>query len=1167
MAVLERLPWVVAPADAGAGALARELGVPVLVGQILRRRGVVSAQDAREFLAPSLDRLADPLTVPGMAHAADRLAAAVALGERVAIHGDYDVDGICATAILVRTLRGLGADPLWYVPHRLRDGYGLGMPAVEALAAQGARVLVAADCGITAYDAVARAAALGLDVIVVDHHTPGPERPAALVVAPAEGAGVLDPPPCAAGLAYLLAWALRRRAAGQGAPEGLAALAALGTIADVVPLLGDNRRLAAGGLAQLRTAPIAGIRALVDVAGITGPLEAWHIGWQLGPRLNAPGRLGDPTPALRLLLTDDAGEARHLAEALDEANRERQAILERVLGDAITQVGLEPDAPALVVAGEGWHPGVVGLVAGRLVEQFGRPAVAVALADGVGRGSARSIEGFHLVQALDACRAHLRGFGGHAMAAGLSIDAGSVEAFRHAFLEVAAARAPAAPAALDVDAEVSLADVTVPLVTALEALGPFGPGNPQPVCAVRSVHAVTRRVVGDGAHLRMGVTDGSVFVETIGFAMAGIAELLSFTDAAVDLAFVPELDRFDPDRVRLRLRALSVPGVDPGTLLADTALLVDRLFRRADDYLGDVEPPRESAPEFYTKVVGVTFDDRQTVIAALAPGDTLALRREPDNPHDPHAVRVAAPDGRMIGYLRARVAGRIAPAMDAGGRYRAIVSRVTGGGDRTLGVNVHVQREDDEPAPLRTASRRAWRALDRPARTARLPIYVNEGRPLRPALAEALDEVARGRSVVLAVPPGRGWATAVAAAAAQAVSGDHAALVIEPLWADAERRSEQLQSRLGALGLRVDALHGVLDVGRRDHTLAGVASGGTDVAVVTVEALRAGMMADTWIARTAVAVLDGVAPADLAELPPRVLERPRLILADPAGAAALAREHGAAAILRDDPARPALRVDDRRRGADPSAVVEEVVANGEKCVVYAATPDTCVRFAAQIRERAGGDARIAYLHEGLPRPVRQAVGRAFEEGRLGVLVTTALCEETLPRDLRRAVLASFPSGRREFLAVCGAVGLDRRPSTVTLAWAAEDHAARRRALGERCPDRVLLAALYRALRAWRGVDPFAWPDDATWEHVRATVPGATRATMDAACAVFEEAGLAVREAAGSGWQVRLVPVDGRRDLGISLRYREGARQREAFDRFAAWAERATSGDIERAVLA
>ncbi len=1165
MAILERPPWVVAPADAGAEALARELGVPVLVAHALRRRGIASAQDAREFLSPSLDRLADPLTVPGMAHAADRLAAALASGERVAIHGDYDVDGISAAAILVRTLRGLGADPLWYVPHRIRDGYGLGMPAVEALAAQGARVLVAADCGITAYDAVARAATLGLDVVIVDHHTPGPERPAGVVVAP-EGAGGLHPAPCAAGLAYLLAWALRRRAAGQGAPETLAALAALGTIADVVPLLGDNRRLAACGLGQLRTAPIAGIRALIDIAGITGPLEAWHIGWQLGPRLNAPGRLGDPTPALRLLLTDDPGEARRLAEALDEANRERQAILEQVLGEAITQVGLEPDAPALVVAGEGWHPGVVGLVAGRLVEQFNRPAIAVALADGVGRGSARSIDGFHLVQALDACRVHLRGFGGHAMAAGLSIDAGSLEAFRRAFLDVAAAHAPAAPVALDVDADVSLADVTVPLVTALDELGPFGPGNPQPVWAVRSVHAVTRRVVGDGTHLRMGVTDGSVFVETIGFAMAGVAELLSFTDAAVDLAFVPELDRFEPDRVRLRLRALSVPGVDPGALLTDTAQLIDRLFRRADDYLGDAEPPRESAPEFYTKVAGVTFNDRQTVIAALAPGDTLTLRREPDNPHDPHAVRVAAPDGRMIGYLRARVAGRIAPAMDAGGRYRAIVSRVTGGGDRTLGVNVHVQREDDEPTPLRTASRRAWRALDRPARIARLPIYVNEGRPLRPALAEALEELARGRSVVLAVPPGRGWATAVAAVAAHAACGDHTTLVIEPLWADAERRAEQLGSRLGAIGLRVEALHGVLDVGRRDDALAGLAAGGSDVAVATIEALRSGMLAEAWITRAAAAVLDGVAPADLAQLPAHVLRRPRLLLAEPAGAASLAHELGGVAILRDDPARLTLRIDDRR-GADPLAAVEEAVASDEKCVVYAATPDTCVRLAAQVRERAGGDARIAYLHEGLPRPVRQAVGRAFEEGRLKVLVTTTLSEEALPRDLRRAVLASFPSGRRDLLAVCGAVGLDRRPSTITLAWAADDRAVRRRALGERCPDRVLLAALYRALREWRGVDPFAWPDNATWERVQATVPGATRATVDAACAVFEEAGLAVREAAESGWQVRLLPVDGRRDLGISLRYREGARQREAFDRFAAWLERSTPGDIERAVLA
>jgi len=1167
MSVRDRSAWVVAPRDPGAEDLARALGVSPIVGAVLCRRGAVTVEAAREFLHPSLDRVSDPDTVPGMRLAADRLAEALRAREPIAIHGDYDVDGIAATAILVRGLRALGGDPRWYLPHRLHDGYGLGTRAVETLASQGARVLIAVDCGITAVEAVTRARALGLDVLVVDHHTPGAEPPPALIVAPGDSAGSVAP--CAAGLAFLLIWALRRCLdASSPPPAELAALAALGTVADVVPLLGDNRRLAAAGLLQLRAAPPAGLRALIDVCAVQGPVEAWHIGWQLGPRLNAPGRLGDPAPALRLLLTDDPAEARELAGALDEANRERQAVLEQVLGEAIAQAEREPDAPALVVAGDGWHPGVVGLVAGRLAELYRRPAVAVTLAAGVGRGSARSVEGFHLVDALAACREHLVGFGGHAMAAGLSLDASALDGFRRAFQDVAAARAPREAAPLLVDAEVMLGEVTTSFLEALDRLAPFGVGNPRPVCAVRGVRVVTRRLVGDGAHLRMGVTDGAVVVEAIGFAMAAWGELLAFTDAPVDLAFVPEPDRFDPGRVRLRLRALDIPGVDPATVLSDTGALVDRLFRRADDYLDERGGDRgEDATEFYTKVAGVTFDDRQAAIGALREGDPLTLVREPENPHDPHAVRVLAAGGRMLGYLNAKLAGRVAPAIDAGGRYHVTVSRVTGGGDRSFGVNVYVEREDEAPAASgASSSRRTWRALDRETARARLPIYVHGGRPLRPAHAAALAEVAAGRSAVLSAPPGRGWVAAIAGAAAHAVRGDRGALVVTPLWSDAVHRGEQLASRLGALGLRVQPAHGFLGVGARDLAAAALRAGDADVVVASVEAVRDGTLLAPWLARAAVVVLDGLSSTDAQALPAALAERPSLIVVEPQEAAAALRGHPRATVLRDDPPRPLLRMEDQRGALDADAVVEEVLKSGEKGIVYTVSPAECVRVAAWLRSRAAAG-RIGYVHEGLPARLRQLVAQAFGEGRLDVLVTTGVDEEALPLDLRRAVVGAFPAGRRTFLAACGTVGLDRRPSVVTLAFGPQARAARRLAVDAHAPGRDLLVRIYRALRAWRAGGPFLWPDEESWARVRADVPEATRSAVGAACAIFEEVGLAVREGAGGVWQVRLVPADARRDLHASLRFREGARERDAFETFAAWVDRVTPQEMQRAALA
>jgi single-stranded-DNA-specific exonuclease len=1176
MAVLNKITWNVAPADPGAEALASALGVHPLVAALLRKRGATTVEAARAFLEPRLDDLADPAGIPRMTEAAGMVAQALGSDRRIAVHGDYDVDGISATAIVLRGLRSLGADPLWYLPHRIRDGYGLGVAAVEALASAGARVLIAADCGITAFEAIARARSLGLDVIVLDHHAARGERPPATVVEPARGPDVAAVP-CAAGLAFLFIWALRRSLDRAPAlPSELSALAALGTGADVVPLLGDNRRFLAAGLEQLRAAPSAGLLALIDEAGIQGPVEAWQIGWLLGPRLNAPGRLGDPGPALRLLLTDDPVEAQSLARDLGEANRERQAILDQVLTEAMAQAAVDPSVPALVVAGEGWHPGVAGLVAGRLVEQYRRPAIVIALAGGSGRGSARSVEGFNLVEALEACRTHLSGFGGHPMAAGLSIAAEAVADFRRHFQEVAKTWAAGAEVRgeVNVDAEVTLADLTVPLVEQLERLGPFGPGNRQPLLAVRGVRAVARRLVGDGAHLRIGVTDGVSFLEAIGFAMAPLGELLTFTDAAVNLAVTPERDRFDPDRVRLRLRALEIPGVDPEVILADTGLLIDRLFRRAADYVDEGRYEAvEEARAFYTKVVGVTFEQRQTLIAQVKEGDRLRLRREPANAHDPHAIQVTMDDGRVLGYLRAHLAGRLAPSMDAGARYTVIAARVTGGGDRTFGMNIYLERQEDDAFMSTAASpRAAWGGLTAPDVIGRLAIPVNEGRPFRPAVAEALAALGGGRTVVLGLPSGRGRAEAIAGAAALVTRDRGWALVVSARRVQAMHRAEQLAHRLAPLGLRVMPVHGLLGLSARERAAAALRAGDVDVVVASAEAVGEALLAP-YRDRVAGIVLDAL--PDQFSLPSGLAGLPVLGVTQRSRVRTLARSLGSPVTLCDPSPRSALRIADRRSAPDRNVVVEEALSTGEKAIVYTVERQECVALAAQMRERSRERAsRIGYLHGGLPTRLRQIIAQAFREGRLQVLVATgALDEEALPHDVRHVVIASLHPDGDQFLAACGSGGDDHVPVTLWVAFGRGDVEARRRALDQRVPGRDLLVKMYRALRAWRGDGTFAWPDDETWAHVSGAVPGVTRAALSAACAIFEDVGLAVRESVperlpgGPAWQIQLVPAEVRKDLGESFRYREGLREREAFEAFAAWIEQAGPAELLRAVLA
>jgi len=1150
--------WIVEPKDAEAAALAAALDLHPLAAAMLRRRGVTTVEAARRFLHPSLDDLSDPLALPEMPGAVERVALALAAGQSIAVHGDYDVDGISATAILVRGLRALGGDPGWYLPHRFQDGYGLGLRAVEALAARGAQVLIAADCGITATESVGRARALGCDVLVLDHHVPTAERPEATIVAPPRGSGTA--PFCAAGLAFAFILALGRHL-GAASPlqPGLVSLAALGTIADVVPLLDDNRRLAAAGLAEMRAAPLAGIRALASVAGIAD-VDAWHVGWQLGPRLNAPGRLGDPSPALRLLLTDDPQEARTLADLLDATNRERQAVLGRVLAEALVQAEEDAGAPAFVVAGDGWHPGVVGLVAGRLAERYRRPVVAIALDRDAGRGSARSVEGFDLTEALGACGPHLLAFGGHAMAAGLSVTREAVPEFRRAFQARAAAGAAAWTILprLRIDAEVRLSEVTPSLVDALERLGPFGSGNPEPLLASRGVRAVNRRLVGGGQHLRMDVTDGDALVEAIGFAMAARGELLLFTEAPIDLAFVPERDRLVPGRIRLRVQALDVPGMDPESILTDTGALLDRLFQHAAEYLDETRGDGvEEAAALYTKVVGVTFDGRQEAIAALRPGDPLQLVREPGNEHDPHAVRVLAPDGRQLGYLRAPLAGRLSPSIDAGARYRATVLTVTGGGDRSLGVNIFLERDDPD---LGSAG---WDVRGRPSARAiqeRLPASLNGGRPLPAPHREALAAIAAGRSVVLALPPGRGWATALAGAAALTAQDGRCALLIAPLRRQVRHRTDQMTARLGAMGFRVLSVHGFQDFRERERVAAALRAGGVDVLVASAEAVTGG-----WVGghaeRVSAVLMDGVA-AETGAVAEMFGGRPVLAVTAPAPRDTLARLYPGAEVISDPALRAALRVVDRRNTPGALGVMEEALSRDEKTLIYAGGRAECVRLARHLRERARDrSSKVGYLHGGLPARVRQIVAHAFQESRLGILVaTSALDEEMLPADVRQVMIAALPPDRARFSEALGSMGFETRPLALTVLFGTNEIDARRRELAARAPDREILAAIYRVLRGWRGDAPLAWPDDATWAALSGALPHLTPATVDAAAVIFEEAGLATREMVDARLEMQLLDV-GRRDLGASLRFREGMREREAFDAFARWAVRATGFEL------
>jgi single-stranded-DNA-specific exonuclease len=570
---------MIAEAQPQAEELAAKLKVSPLVSRILLNRGFSEMQDCRDFLHPSLKQLHDPALLAGLSRAAERIAKAIRDKEKIVVYGDYDVDGITATSILWHAVRVLGGVVEYYIPHRLEEGYGLNADAVAEICAGGAKLLITVDCGITALGPAKIARERGVDLIITDHHewheSAAPLTTAAdhdpllpdcyAIVHPRlpgpGGAAYPNPSLCGAGVAFKLAWGIGTAVSGASRVSAAfraflveaTALAALGTIADVVPLVGENRILAAYGLGGLKASQLTGIQALIESAHLTGQaLDAYHVGFRLAPRLNACGRLGHAKLAVEMLTEASAERAMEIAIFLEQQNRERQAMEKTILHQALEQataLGCDrEDCRAIVLGGEGWHAGVIGIVASRLVERFHRPTIMVALNNGHGQGSGRSVAGFHLARALEACGEYLEAYGGHEMAAGLRLDSARFEDFRSAFGNYAGRMLTDEQLTpeLALEAEAEIRQITPALVTDLQRLGPFGHGNRRPILCCRDVTLASppRRVGKSGDHLQLFIRQQTATMKCIAFNTGNWFERLQ-SGTRLDLAVEPTLNEFN----------------------------------------------------------------------------------------------------------------------------------------------------------------------------------------------------------------------------------------------------------------------------------------------------------------------------------------------------------------------------------------------------------------------------------------------------------------------------------------------------------------------------------------------------------------------------------------------------------------------------------------------
>ncbi len=550
--------------------LERAAGVPPLIAQLLLCRGIAGPDEVRRFLEPKLSALREPEELPGCSQAADLLHEAVAARRRICIYGDYDADGVTGTAILWQCLRLLGAEVSYYIPHRLEEGYGLNDEAIRAIAARRAEMVVTVDCGIASVAEAATARQCGLEMIVTDHHEPGTELPeaAALVHPRLPGRAYPFAGLSGSGVAFKLAWAVCQRASGAkkvGARMRdflvqAVGLAALGTVADVVPLVDENRILVCHGLAGLKSQPPLGLAKLMKVARLDQKpsLDAEDIAFSLAPRLNAAGRLGQAQLAVELLVTDKPDRADELARYVDQLNASRQTLERSIYLAASKQVKEQfppPEHAALVLGDRGWHAGVIGIVAGRLAEKHYRPVVLVAwdpMGVKPGVGSGRSVPGFNLHAALEACAEHLLGFGGHAAAAGLRIEEDKLEAFRADFCEHAAAEMAEQDrvAEIRIDAEAPLSAFTLRTVGQIERLSPFGEGNARPLLCASGVEvAGPPKTMGEGGrHLSVMLSQHDVRLRAVAFGGGEWREELEAVHGPVDVAFRPVINTFNGRR-------------------------------------------------------------------------------------------------------------------------------------------------------------------------------------------------------------------------------------------------------------------------------------------------------------------------------------------------------------------------------------------------------------------------------------------------------------------------------------------------------------------------------------------------------------------------------------------------------------------------------------------
>ncbi|MBQ1187893.1 MAG: single-stranded-DNA-specific exonuclease RecJ, partial [Peptococcaceae bacterium] len=1006
--------WVVQNGDpAVRDNLVTQLGISPVLANLLINRGYQEPHEVMEFLNPALHQLSSPFEMLNMGAAAERILQAVERKEKIVVYGDYDVDGICASVTLYQGLKMLNADAAYYVPDRMEEGYGVNTPALRSIYEDGCRLLITVDCGISSWKEVAEAKSWGMDVIVTDHHQLPETLPDCIIVNPVFSNSEKDKwrHLCGTGVAFKVVQALFNRYYREdGFTERLRPfldIVALATVADIVPLKGDNRVLVKFGLEEMALGNRHGLAALWKIAqnhDQTTPTTT-AVGFGLAPRLNACGRIGDVRLGLQLLVTEDEQEAAEIALKLDQENRQRQEIERAIYEEALEKVQMQGlnQQEGLIVVGEDWHPGVIGIVASRLVEKFYTPVIVLTLNNGLYKGSGRSIEGFHLQQALAQCSDLLANYGGHSQAAGLGLKPEDLPEFRKRFAKIVSesTNSDSFIPSLIIDSEIDMQDINADMYREISKIQPTGTMNPTPVFVCRSQKTLETRTVGaNGDHLRIKLRSGQGDIFGIGFKKAELEPLTH--EGSVDVAFSLDKNTYN-GRTSLQMLIKDIKSYRR----PDEMKLLDRLFFYKDKYLED-DPYRfiGQQDQFYTKAAGVTFENRQAIVEQLVAGQPLELVRERDNVHDENAIAVMA-DGEQIGYLKRNIARHLAPNFDQGISYEAMVVQVTGSAEKNWGVNIFIRRTDSviaEEEEQLSQVRGELEQLDEDALKERIRQALLGEYDYRPKQQEALDALYQGDNVLAILGTGRGKSAIFQSYSAYlALWKRQVTIIVYPLRALVNDQYQALEKKLKPLGLKVRLGTGALEGEERASFFQQVMDGQIDVILTTPEFLLCHKHRFLELgSRLGMVVIDEAhhlasRRQGYKQLPYGLQDiRPRQVLAVTATAGEETAQHivdslHIDSIIIDPHIRENLMIVDERENYKKAEYLLQLIKSGEKVVVYMNSRLKAVQTAELLREKspASMQNKICYYHGGLASADRAAIENAFRSGELQVIVTTS----------------------------------------------------------------------------------------------------------------------------------------------------------------------------------